>query len=110
MKRSLLVVVGMLVCALLVQAADENLSITISDASGKATAIVQDFADAMGWTTTVSDGMGGQIPNPDTRKQYAKKKLEQHMREVVKAYRAQKKADAARAKEITDSDAEIIFK
>lgn len=99
-KTTIFSVVSMLILACLVQAADISFTVTISDVGGNAQALVNDFADAMGWKTG----------NPLTRGQYAKNKLQDHIREVVKAYRAQKKADDARVKELSDADALIIFK
>lgn len=109
-SHSISIISLMLLCVAIVQSADIAFTITISDVGGNAQSLIFDFADATGWTALVSNGMGGTISNPLTRPQYAKKRIEDEIRETVKAYRAQKQADATRTKTISDTDAIIVFK
>lgn len=96
----------MLILACLVQAADVTFTITLSDVGGNAQTLINDFADATGWKTTLPNGQ----PNPQTKSQWSKSKLQDHIKEVIKAYRANKKAEETLKKELTDSEAIIIFK
>lgn len=92
------------------QAADQIITITFSDAGGNANGLITDFAVATGFTTTISDGMGGTIPNPQTRLQYSADRLKLHMRETIKAYRANTDVEKTRKKTLDDTEAVIIFK
>lgn len=113
MKRSsVLVVLAMLISAIVVQAADVAFTITISDDAGNANALIADFAAATGWTATIPNPMNPseEIPNPQTRGQWSKGKIQDYVKNVIRSYRAQVKAKAALKKELTDTDAVIIFK
>jgi hypothetical protein len=47
---------------------------------------IQDaFALAYGYQATVSDGNGGQIPNPETKAQFTQRKIREYVVSVVKS-------------------------
>jgi len=95
-----------------VWAADIVLTVTISDSTGKAAAILDDFAVATGWVATVVDPADSTktIPNPITKRRHANDKVNFFVKEVVKAYRANNRAEKERQKAITESDAEVVVK
>lgn len=117
MNRSRTIVVLLLVSLALVgivTAADIVLNFTVSDANGKASEQVKDYAQAHGWTAKIDDPNSNDpavvIDNPFTPRQWTEKVLKDNFKETVKAWRVAKKAQKASADEIIAVEAEIVFK
>lgn len=95
-----------------IYAADITFTITVSDANGKAAAILDAFVKQHGWTATIPDpaNPGQTIPNPVTRAQHGKSIIQLFIKESAKAYRANQEAEKARATEAATAETETVFK
>lgn len=54
--------------------------------------ITDAFADAYGWTATITNGGGVTVPNPETKAQFMRRKVGEYIRDVVRG----QELDAAR--------------
>lgn len=65
------------------------------------------FAGAYGYQATIKDAEGNDIPNPQTKPQFAKEIVKRFCKEVVQAYEAGKAAEAARKTAAEKASSEI---
>lgn len=63
----------------------------------KETAIIDAWCYQEGYQTTVSDGAGGMIANPETKVQFAKRTVKNKMKEAYVRYQAEQARIAATA-------------
>lgn len=83
-----------------------NLGVTVPDA--QATAILDDFVAYHGYQATIKDAEGNDIPNPQTKAQFAKAKVVSFVRESIKSFRANASANSARDVKIQEVDAIVM--
>lgn len=61
-----------------------TLSISFDTGSVPLSRIQDAFAAAYGWTATVPNGAGAEIPNPETKALLTRRKIKEYVVEVVK--------------------------
>jgi hypothetical protein len=49
--------------------------------------MLDDYASYFGYSDTLEDGDGNTIPNPETKKEFANRMIEKHIRDIVKSVR-----------------------
>lgn len=62
-------------------------TITIPD--DKVSEIVQAISDRTGWTATILDENGNEIPNPETRAQWSKRQIRDYIKNLYRKWKAQ---------------------
>ena len=84
-----------------------NLNVTVPDA--QATDILNDFCVYQGYKSIIKDDQGNEIPNPQTKAQFAKAVIANFVKESIKSYRANASAEIARLAKITEVEAISII-
>jgi hypothetical protein len=86
--------------------AQTALQVCVDAPAAQRNRVLTGYTNAHGYTPTVINGSGVEVPNPETRAQFAKRKLAETVRETVKAWEAGQAAEAARAEAAAKVDAE----
>lgn len=71
------------------------MQITIQIPDDQRHRILDSFCSKYGYSESVDDGQGGQIPNPETKVQFTKRMVIAHVQEVVKAVEIEEARNAA---------------
>lgn len=80
-----------------------NLQVTIPDAALQR--VLDAFASAYGWSAVIVDAETGQSSaNPETKQQFARRKVAEFIKEVVRSQEAQVAAEAARQASIAEAN------
>jgi hypothetical protein len=49
--------------------------------------MLNDYVSYFGYSDTLEDAQGNTIPNPETKKEFANRMIEKHIRDIVKSVR-----------------------
>lgn len=109
MKRLLAILLLVFVFALGgygVGARQTALQVCVDAPAAQRTRIINSFTGAYNYPVTVKDATGADIPNPETRPAFFKRKLAEHVRQVVAGYEASAAGEAARAAAVVKVESE----
>lgn len=88
-----------------------SITINLADTASK-NQVIDGFVKAHGWTANVPDGAGGEIPNPETKAQAARRYILNYVKSQYRQYKINEAAETARLDAIaaatTAADAIII--
>lgn len=84
-----------------------TLSISIPDAV--APRVIDGFTGQHGYQETVTDAEGNEVPNPQTKAQFAKQTIGEFVKNSVMAYEANQAVDTARTSAIDSVETDIIL-
>lgn len=84
-----------------------QLIINVDDAI--APRVLDSFARATGWTDTIDDGTGVQVPNPESKLAYSKRMLRIYIKRAIIQWEAEQAGFAAERAATQDAEATIIL-